>query len=118
MGVTLRTMPPGQRDQLEASLNSRWAALQPHLDERARRLWLGAEAKYLGYGGVAFVAAATGAARDTITGGMAELDGEPLEAGQVRRPGGGRKKGGGVTPELAGEVDALVEPGSRGDPID
>ena len=117
MDVTLRTMPPGQRDQLEASLSSRRAALRPHLDERARRLWLGAEAKYLGYGGVAFVSAATGAARDTITGGMAELDGGPLEAGQVRRPGAGREKAEELTPELAGEVGALVEPGSRGDPM-
>jgi hypothetical protein len=69
MGVTLRTMPPEQRDQLEASLNSRWAVLQPHLDERARRLWLGRRLSTWGTAGVAFVSAATGAGRDTITRG-------------------------------------------------
>jgi Rhodopirellula transposase DDE domain len=116
MGMSLRMVPADQRDRLEASLAGKWAALKMHLDERSRRLWLGAEARDLGYGGVAFVAGATGVARDTIKLGVAELEAGPLEAGRVRREGAGRKKAADAQPDLASELDALVEPGSRGDP--
>lgn len=115
--MSLRMMSAADRDRAQASLNSRWTALRGHLDERARRLWLGAEARDLGYGGVAFVASATGAARDTIKLGVAELDGDPLDAGRVRREGAGRKKAGQLDPGLASRLEALVEPGSRGDPM-
>ncbi|HEY5116650.1 MAG TPA: ISAzo13 family transposase, partial [Nakamurella sp.] len=40
--------------------------LRPHLDERQRRLFLGAEAREFGRGGIKVVAAATGVHPDTI----------------------------------------------------
>ena len=70
----------------------------PRLDERARRIWLGAEADELGYGGIKFVAQATGAAIETVRSGIADLGKDPQEQQEqdgprrVRQPGGGRKK--------------------------
>ena len=46
--------------ELEESLAAKFAALLPHLDERQRRLTMGAEARVLGHGGVAMVARAAG----------------------------------------------------------
>ena len=62
-------------DPVEESLARRWEALRPHLNERQRRLWLGAEARELGSGGAARVAAALGVAADTVRRGRAELGG-------------------------------------------
>src|SRR5450759_4995408 len=55
------------------SLASRFEVLWPHLSERQRRLWLGAEARELGPGGVGIVARAVGVAGDTVRRGRAEL---------------------------------------------
>jgi len=38
-------------DPVEESLARRWEALRPRLNERQRRLWLGAEARELGSAG-------------------------------------------------------------------
>ena len=46
-------------------LAGRLLLIKPHLDERAWRLLLGAEAKVLGRGGIKIVAAAVGAHPDT-----------------------------------------------------
>jgi len=66
--------------------------LLPLLDERARRLVLGAVARAAGDGGVTAVARAAGASWQTVANGAAELEsGQVAPAGRVRRPGGGRK---------------------------
>jgi hypothetical protein len=44
----------------EESLAAKFAALFPHLDERQRRLVMGAQARALGQGGTRFVARAAG----------------------------------------------------------
>src|SRR5664279_1391594 len=51
---------------LAESLVERFSLVRPHLTELQQRLWLGAEASVLGSGGVAVVAAAVGAATDTV----------------------------------------------------
>ncbi len=57
----------------------RLSLIRPHLDERAWRLLLGAEAKVLGRGGVKLVAAAGGVHPDTVAQGVREVDGiEPI----------------------------------------
>ncbi|GAA1022843.1 hypothetical protein Aple_086550 [Acrocarpospora pleiomorpha] len=43
---------------LEEVLAAKFAAILPHLDERQRRLLLGAEARVLGHGGIRLVARA------------------------------------------------------------
>ena len=91
-----------------------YGLLRPHLDERQRRLLLGAEAMELGRGGIKAVAEATGVHPDTVGRGMREAEGRPEP--RVRAPGGGRKKLAETDPGLGPALMALVEPDSRGDP--
>jgi len=100
----------------EAAIRIRYAAMAGRLDERARRLLLGAEAQAAGRGGQAAVARATGAAVGTIRRGLADLRESDLPAGRVRRPGGGRKRSTELDPTLLADLEALIEPGTRGDP--
>jgi len=99
-------------------LKQKFAALLPALNERGRRLAAAAEARALGYGGVAKVARASGVSASTIWRGLRELQkpGRRLEASKVRRPGGGRKPLRDTEPRLATDLDSLVEPVTRGDP--
>ncbi len=91
-----------------------YGLLRPHLDERQRRLLLGAEALELGRGGIKTVAGATGVHPDTVGRGVREAEGRPEP--RVRAPGGGRKKLSATDPGLGLALRALVEPDSRGDP--
>lgn len=101
----------------EAAIGERYRALADELDERRRRLWAAAEARVAGRGGIAAVVRATGMAENTIRRGLQELEaGERLDAGQVRRPGGGRKALTTVDPALLPELERLVDADSRGDP--
>jgi hypothetical protein len=109
-------MAADERERLESSLTRRWLDLRDHLDERSRRLWLAAEARSLGYGGIGFVAAVTKVAKDTIFDGIKELAGQAPPLGRVRRAGAGRKRAEQVDPGLPSALDALVEPVTRGDP--
>jgi hypothetical protein len=91
--------------------------LLPMLDERSRRLVLGMAARAAGDGGTGAVAALTGAARQTVADGKAELEsGESAPPGRVRRPGGGRKLLEDADPGLAGALEALIRDAMRGDP--
>ncbi|MGI8310895.1 ISAzo13 family transposase [Saccharopolyspora hattusasensis] len=96
----------------------RLAELLPRLNERDRRLALGAEAKSWGRGGIAEVHRATGMARSTIKCGMRDLDAVESRgaSGRVRARGGGRKKAEDANPELVDALNSLIEPGTRGDP--
>src|SRR6266576_466563 len=100
----------------EESLAAKFAALFPHLDERQRRLVMGAEARVLGHGGIKVVAAAADVSAVTVSRGVAELEGGGEPLGRARRPGGGRKRVVGTDPELKDALLALVDPESRGDP--
>jgi hypothetical protein len=98
------------------ALEEKVARLWPHLDERGRRLFAASEAAQLGHGGVSLVSRACGLSRVTITKGLKELDEEPLPPGQVRRGGGGRLLLELTDPDLTEHLEALVDPGARGDP--
>jgi hypothetical protein len=96
-------------------IRERFLTVAPFLDERARRLVAAAEAFAAGYGGIAAVAMATGMAPSTIGRGLKELaQDEPSE--RVRRPGAGRKPAICKDPSLLADLEALVEPTTRGDP--
>jgi hypothetical protein len=101
----------------DEKLAAKFAVVLPHLDERQRRLLLGAEARELGRGGIARVAAAAGVSRPTVSRGISEIAGGVTEDGRVRRPGGGRKSLTETDPGLLAALDALVEPDNRGDPM-
>ena len=91
--------------------------LLPELDEKGRRLTLGAVARAAGDGGIGAVARLTGASWQTVANGAAELEtGQVAPDGRVRRPGAGRKKLAETDPGLVPALLALVEESSRGDP--
>jgi transposase len=91
--------------------------LLPGLDERARRLMLGAVARAAGEGGVAAVARVAGVSWQTVADGAAELESGPaVPAGRVRRPGGGRKSLAAADPGLVAALSGLVADCTRGDP--
>lgn len=95
----------------------KFEVLFPHLDERQRRLLMGAEARVLGHGGIRAVARAAGVSETTVRGGVNELESGAEPLGRVRRSGGGRKKAAEVDPGLRSALLALVEPDERGDPM-
>ena len=91
--------------------------LLPELDEKARRLTLGAVARAAGDGGIGAVARLTGASWQTVADGAAELEsGQVAAPGRVRRPGAGRPRLAGTDPGLVPALLALVADSARGDP--
>jgi transposase len=111
-------------------VSAKYRALADRLDEATLRLWAAAEARSLGRGGVSLVAKAVGLSRTTIYAGLAELEAGRKAAAKRRRKaapraarrriralGGGRKRLVDLDPTLLADLDALVEPSSRGDPM-
>ena len=99
------------------NLAAKFGTIFPHLDERQRRLLMGAEARALGHGGIRLVARAAGAREATVSLGVDELDSGAGPLGRARRPGGGRKRAAVLDPGLRPALLALVEPEERGDPM-
>lgn len=104
-------------------IEAKYRALRSRLDEATLRLWAATEARSVGHGGVTVVAKATGLSRTTIYAGLKELNGEAATTGEEgaatrrRAIGGGRKKLIEKDASLLHDVDALVEPSTRGDPM-
>ena len=113
---------------LNEEIEKKYRALEPLLDEATLRLWAAVEARSLGRGGVSLVARAIGISRTTIYAGLAELDAADVAqrrrlppapgapSRRIRAPGGGRKRLADLDASLLVDLDALVEPTSRGDP--
>jgi len=101
----------------EMLIRSRYGAMGPHLDERERRLFVAAEARTAGYGGVSAVARATGIARSTINRGLKDLDVRVPVQRKVRRAGGGRPSLTQTDPTLLKDLQRLLEPATVGDPM-
>src|SRR5260370_3971651 len=95
-------------------LAAKFGVIFPHLDERQRRLLMGAEARALGHGGIRLVARAAGVREATVSLGASELDSGAEPLGRVRRPGGRRKRGACIGPGVGPALRALVDPGERG----
>src|ERR671923_2875318 len=106
----------GAMDVTEGSLAAMFGELLPHLDERQRRLLLGAQARALGHGGVRLVARAAGVSEATVSLGVSELASGAEVPGRARRPGGGARRLRDKDPGLVPALLALVDPGERGDP--
>jgi hypothetical protein len=106
------------------TIKSKYEQLRPVMDERVLRLWAAVEARALGRGGVSRVAAATGLSRQRIADGLRELAAlaeapptAPPQRQRIRRPGGGRQRATERDPALLDDLEALVEPVTRGDPM-
>jgi hypothetical protein len=103
-----------------AGLAAKFAVMRTVLDERQWRVYLGAEARALGHGGIAAVARAAGAAESTVAAGVTQIEAgelEALPAGRSRRPGAGRKKAEDIQPGLSRALRDLAEASTRGDPV-
>jgi transposase len=102
------------------AVTEKYEALSDRLNEATLRLWAAVEARALGRGGVTTVAKASGLSRTTIYAGLRELDARPRAEAQgsdrIRARGGGRKRLINKDPGLLTDLDALVEPNTRGDP--
>jgi hypothetical protein len=103
--------------QADPVLTRKLAAILPHLNEKQRRLVLAAEARALGRGGIQRVALASGVSRPTIRKALRELAEPSDPGGRIRRPGGGRKRSGDRDPCLRADLERLVDPVTRGDPM-
>jgi len=105
--------------ELQERLKQKFTTLFCYLDERQRRIAAAVEARSLGHGGITAVARATGMSRPSIHKGLGELrqrkPGVPL--GRSRKAGAGRKPLTEGDPQLLEELDRLVDPDTRGDPM-
>ena len=113
-------------DDVATVIAEKHRALSGVLNEASLRLWAAVEARSLGHGGVSTVSRAVGLSRTTIYAGLSELESgkcpSPSEEvaerpPRVRAPGGGRKKLVDKDASLLRDLDALVDPVTRGDPM-
>jgi hypothetical protein len=88
-----------------------------HLDEKQRRFLAGGMARLLGRGGVTVVAEAAGMSRNTVTDGTKSFDAGEEPSDRVRREGGGGPRLEDIDEDLLIDLDDLVEPDARGDPM-
>jgi len=99
-------------------LQSRLNALSSLLDERAYRLVVAAEVLAIGRGGMAAVSHAARVSRGAIARGLKELRDPRQSCGAgIRRRGGGRKRLAEKDATLRSDLERLVDPSSRGDPM-
>ena len=109
------------------TVRAKYDLLRPVMNERMRRHWAACEALSLKRGGITIVAKATGLSRTTLWAGLRELrerihlciedevsEWQPQE--RIRSPGGGRHPLRQSDPTLLRDLEALVEPTTRGDP--
>ena len=104
------------RMDTDKALVDRLTSVLPHLNERQRRLYLAAEARALGYGGLSQVSRIAGVSRPTLNKALRELDEAPLSSPYARKPGGGRTPSSVSDTSLLSDLEALLDPDSRGDP--
>jgi hypothetical protein len=103
---------------LRTGIRRRYQELSQALDERGKRFFAAAEARAFGYGGVSVVSRITGIARSTILRGVQEIETKvKLSPGRIRQAGGGRKAKVLEDKTLLPELERLVEPATRGDPV-
>jgi len=107
-------------------IRKKYQRISHSLDEKSRRLWCASEALAIKEGGVAIVHAATGVSRPTIYAGIRELEGkrhykgkrrrQKKSDGRIRKKGGGAKSTSSKMPDILPTLEALIEPGAKGDP--
>jgi len=101
----------------EKDLARKYASVLPFLDERQRRLVVAGDALLLGRGSVVRVSNASGISRPTIYKGMRDLQSGREPDGRTRRRGGGRKRLSEKYPRILKDLEGLVDPVTRGDPM-
>jgi hypothetical protein len=104
-----------------ANVQEKYKLLSATMTERMRRHWAAAEALALPRGGISLVAEATGLSRTTITAGIRELrqpdSGPTLDPQRCRQAGAGRPLLAMDDATLIHDLEQLVDPVTRGDPM-
>lgn len=113
-----------QDDELKSLLliKDKFDSISFYLNEKALRVWCATEVrnynKVFGSGGVTAVHRATDVTRPTIYAGLRELKSRKKKnKNTIRKSGGGRKKITNIYPSILEDLENLVEPLSRGDPM-
>ena len=108
----------------QTTLTSKWNILNPLLDERARRIWAATEAAAIGRSGITLVADVTGLSRTTIHAALKELEAiqqgkgpVPEQGDRLRAVGSGRKRLAIKDASLIADLELLVDPATKGDPM-
>ena len=93
--------------------------ISPFLDEKTTRLYVSNQALSIGRGGKVLVSKALGVSRVRINNGIKELLGQtPLAAADSqRRQGGGRKSLDIHHPHIKEQIESIISPYTRGDPM-
>jgi transposase len=109
-----------------ATVAEKYDTLLPMMNERMRRTWAACEAMCLGRGGISAVARETGLSHNTIRRGIREIQMQmphlveciDVQTGQrIREPGGGRRPRTDEDQTLLRDLQELLEPVTRGDPM-
>lgn len=101
----------------ETKIQDRIHYVLSNLNEKQRRLYLAAEAKTYGYGGVSLVSRLSNVSRPTITQGIKDID-SPIESlPRSRKSGGGRKPVHEKYEDILKDLESLIEPLTIGDPM-
>jgi hypothetical protein len=96
----------------------RYREMAAVLNEQSRRRFVALEARALGHGGVSLMARITGLSRSTIYHGRSDILHQlSAPVGRTRKAGGGRKKKAMQDATLVVDLKSLVEPATRGDPM-
>ena len=100
-------------------LRKKFQGIKHTLNEKSLRLWCATEALALGKGGVAIIHKITQVTPPTIYAGIRELKqvtGRKKSHQRIRKKGGGAKSVMHKMPTLLKELDALLEPATKGHP--
>jgi transposase len=100
----------------DSVIKERILTILPLLDERQSRVYLAAEAKSIGWGGVSKISQLSYVSRRTIAKGGQNLKSIAPD-NRIRKQGGGRKKITDTQPEILLKIKSLVEPHTMGDPM-
>lgn len=100
----------------DGKLKEKLSVLLPSLNEKQRRLLVGAEAIALGYGGIKTLSVITGMSTNTITRGVREIKNGDCDVSRIRNKGSGRKKLTTKFPQIKNCIESIIEPDTRGDP--
>lgn len=97
-------------------MEQRILLMLPILDERQKRIYLAAEARSFGWGGITRVCEISGVAPYTIRQGMKEIDDGIRENEKLRSSGAGRKKLQDVYPDIEDSILKIVDKETYGNP--
>lgn len=103
-----------ERDEV---IKVRIESILPMLDERQKRIYLAAEAKSIGWGGITIISKLTSVSRKTISKKDAGISTGTSKSNRVRKAGGGRKKQTEHYPKLLKTIESIVSPHTMGDPM-